>query len=55
MIYIMMYKTNHINSNNWINLFHLLLKCNFITVGKSYINIATLYNISFSIKNMVQN
>lgn len=45
-----MYKTNHINTINWFNLYYLLLKCNFITVQKSYINIATLYNISFSIK-----
>lgn len=45
-----MHISKYINTIKWFNLFYLLLKCNFITIKKTYINIVTLYNISFCMK-----
>lgn len=45
-----MYILKYINTIKWFDLFYLLLKCNFITIKITYINIVTLYNVSFAIK-----
>lgn len=47
-----MYILKYINTIKWFDLFYLLLKCNFITIKITYINIVTLYNVSFAIKKI---